>query len=156
MITKKLWDELSLNTKKSIINTIYNSAEARTQYKTNRLLYPYKHNFDYNSTGQLLKYVLSCCYTTNSENLIRISVNVGLSKTGAKFLETPAAVKKTNKAPINTVSKVEICRWYCDYISKTDDDVAHLWCEADSKEEARSYFLSKHWDIKEIINIYKR
>ena len=27
--------------------------------------------------------------------------------------------------------------------------------EAESKEEARSYFMSEYWDIKEIISIHK-
>lgn len=43
--------------------------------------------------------------------------------------------------------------YYIDYISNTDHDVCHVWCEAESKEQARSYVKSEYWDIEEIIDI---
>ena len=155
MITKKLWDTLPLEAKKSILRTLYNR-DPETSPDLKPLLYQYKHNFEFDSTGAKLKNVLSHCYVTNSSNIIRVSKDIIFNQSATKFLQAPIVAKKTNRASTKTTSKVERARRYCDYISKTDDDVAHLWCEAGSKEEARSYFLSEYWDIKEIINIYKR
>ena len=43
--------------------------------------------------------------------------------------------------------------FYVDYISSTDHDICHVWCEAESKEQARSYVKSEYWDIEEIISV---
>ena len=43
--------------------------------------------------------------------------------------------------------------YYIDYISSTDHDVCHVWCEAESKEQARSYVKSEYWDVEEIISV---
>ena len=153
MITKKLWDTLPLEAKKSILRTLYNR-DPETSPDLKPLLYQYKHNFDFDSTGAKLKDVLSHCYVTNSSNIIRVSKDIIFNQSATKFLQAPVAVKKTNRAPVNTVSKVERCRWYCDYRDKYGD-LCHVWCEAESKEKARSYFLSEWWDIKEIISIHK-
>lgn len=153
MITKKLWDTLPLEAKKSILRTLYNR-DPETSPDLKPLLYQYKHNFDFDSTGAELKDVLSHCYVTVSSNIIRVSKDIVFNQSATKFLQAPVVVKKANRAPTKTTSKVERTRWYCDYEDK-HGDLCHVWCEADSKEEARSYFLSEYWDIKEIISIHK-
>lgn len=153
MITKKLWDTLPLEAKKSILRTLYNR-DPETSPDLKPLLYQYKHNFDFDSTGAELKDVLSHCYVTNSSNIIRVSKDIVFNQSATKFLQAPVVAKKANRAPTKTTSKVERTRWYCDYKDKYGD-LCHVWCEADSKEKARSYFLSEYWDIKEIISIHK-
>lgn len=154
MITKKDWDSLALSTKREILKALYGSNfESYTTLKS--LLYEYRHNFDFDVTGKRLKKVLSCIYRV-SANELYVKVNVAEDKkSSTKFLLNPNEIKKVAKAPTNKVSPVNRCRWYCDYISRYDDDVDHAWCEAESKEEARAYFLSEFHDIKEIIDIHK-
>ena len=102
-----------------------------------------------------LKTLLSLLYRVNSGGIyLKLPIAYDPRSVQAKFLSRPEAPKKS-KAHTNRISHVERTRWYCDYISKQDDDVAHVWCEAESKEEARSYFMSEYWDIKEIISIHK-
>lgn len=43
--------------------------------------------------------------------------------------------------------------WTVDYISKNDNDVAHAWCYAETKEEAERYIRGEFWDIKEVIQV---
>ncbi len=43
--------------------------------------------------------------------------------------------------------------YYIDYISSSDHDVCHVWCEANSADEARSEVESEYWDIEEIISV---
>lgn len=153
MITKKDWDSLPLTTKREILSAYYGD-DFEQFYSPKQLLYEYRHNFDYDETGRKLKKVLSSLYRANANELyIKIPIKCN-SASRDKFLVRPEAAKKT-KSPTNKVSPIERCRWQCDYISKVDYDVSHVWCYADSKEEARSYFLSEYWDIKDIIQIYK-
>ena len=46
--------------------------------------------------------------------------------------------------------------YYIDYISSTDNDVCHVWTEANSKEQAIDNIKSEYWDIKEIIEVTTR
>ena len=152
MITKKDWDSLALKTKRDILTAIYGS-DFESYITLKKLLYEYRHNFDFDETGKKLKKVLSYIYRVSVTELY-VRVPIEDKKSPTRFLPTPVTPKPT-KATTSRVAPVERCRWYCDYISTFDDDVAHAWCEADSKEEARSYFLSEYWDIKEIISIHK-
>ena len=43
--------------------------------------------------------------------------------------------------------------FYVDYISSSDHDICHVWCEANSADEARRHVKSEYWDIKEIISV---
>lgn len=152
MITKKDWDSLALNTKRDILGALYGS-DFESYITLKKLLYEYRHNFDFDETGKKLKKVLSCIYRVSATELY-VRVPVEDRKSSTCFLPTPIPPKPA-KAPTNKATPVTRCRWYCDYISTFDDDVAHVWCEAESKEEARSYFLSEWHDIKEIISIHK-
>lgn len=154
MITKKDWDNLPLETKREILATIFGD-DFEQHLAPKKLLYAYHHNFDFDDTGKRLKKVLQQLYRIDSEKLY---VKVEISHTNsprAKFLANPEDPKKVAKTPTNKVTPVERRRWYCDYIAKGDGDVCHVWCEADSKEEARYYFLGEYWDIDEIISIHK-
>lgn len=46
--------------------------------------------------------------------------------------------------------------FYVDYISSSDHDVCHVWCEANSKEQAESNVRGEYWDIEEIISIRRK
>lgn len=159
MITKKDWDSLPLATKRDILSTLYgDSFEQR--YSTRQLLYAYHHNFDFDDTGKLLKNTLQQIYRVNDEELyVKVTVKYARNSTKAKFLASPVVETKrstSSKASCASSSTTnETCRWYCDYISKTDGDVAHLWCEAKNRAEAESYFKSEYWDIEEILSIHK-
>lgn len=153
MITKKEWDSLALLVKREILGALYGS-NFESYITLKKLLYEYRHNFDFDETGKRLKKVLSCIYRVSKTELY-VRVGVEDKPSSAKFLPNPEVAKKAAKAPTNKVAPVTRCKWYCDYISKTDGDVCHVWCEAESKEEARSYIMSEYWDIKEIISIHK-
>lgn len=150
MITKKDWDSLPLSAKRSILS-VYYGEDFESHYIPKKFLYEYHHNFDFDEHGKRLKKLLSSLYRVNEgEIYIKIPITYDHKSAQSKFLANPAEQKN-----VNNVTPVERCRWQCDYISKDDDDLAHLWCYADSKEEARSYFLSEYWDIKEIIQIIR-
>lgn len=44
-------------------------------------------------------------------------------------------------------------KFYVDYID-TDDDLCHIWVEANSKEEAIREAKREYWDIKNIIDVH--
>lgn len=44
-------------------------------------------------------------------------------------------------------------KWIVDYISTNDDDIAHVWCHAESAEKAEDYVRGEYWDIKKIVQI---
>lgn len=44
-------------------------------------------------------------------------------------------------------------KFYIDYTC-TDDDLCHIWVEANSKEEAIREAKREYWDIKSIISVY--
>lgn len=44
-------------------------------------------------------------------------------------------------------------KFYIDYIC-TDDDLCHIWVEANSKEEAIRSAKREYWDIKSIISVH--
>lgn len=47
--------------------------------------------------------------------------------------------------------------WYIDYMEFFEGgDVAHVWVRANSKEEAIQEAKHDHWDIGEIINVYRK
>lgn len=153
MITKKDWDSLPLAAKRSILSAYYGD-DFDSHYTPKQFLYEYRHNFDFDEHGKRLKKLLSMLYRVSSgEIYLKLPITYDPRSTQSKFLSRPDV--KVHKVPTTRVSPVERCRWQCDYISKTDHDVAHVWCYADSREEARAYFQSEYWDIEEIIQIYK-
>lgn len=153
MITKKDWDSLPLAAKRNILSAYYGD-DFESHYIPKQFLYEYRHNFDFDEHGKRLKKLLSMLYRiSSSEIYLKLTFDYDPKSTQAKFLSRPEVPKKS---VTTKVSPVKRCEWYCDYISSTEDDVAHAWCEADSREEARAYFLSEYWDIKEIVNIYRR
>ena len=159
MITKKDWDLLPLTTKRTILSTLYGD-NFEQRYSTRQLLYAYHHNFDFDDTGKLLKSTLQQIYRVNDGELyVKVTVKYVCTSAQAKFLASHVVEKKRNtssKASSASSSGTNgTCRWYCDYISKTDGDVAHVWCEAETRAEAESYFKSEDWDIEEILSIHK-
>jgi cytidylate kinase len=44
-------------------------------------------------------------------------------------------------------------KFYVDYID-TNDDLCHIWVEANSKEEAIREAKREYWDIKNIIDVH--
>lgn len=156
MITKKDWDALPLKAKREILSAYYGD-DFEEHFVSKQFLYEYRHNFDFDEHGKRLKQLLSMLYRVSSgEIYLKIPITYDPKSNQATFLSRPETPKRGTKAPTTNASPVKRTEWYCDYISKMDDDVAHAWCEADSKESARSYFLSEYWDIKEIINIYRK
>lgn len=153
MITKKEWDALPLKAKRDILSAYYGN-DFEEHYIPKQFLYEYRHNFDFDEHGKRLKKLLSMLYRVNSgEIYLKLPITYDPKSAQSKFLSRPEVPKKS-KAPTNRISPVERTRWYCDYEDK-HGDLCHVWCEADSKEEARSYFMSEYWDIKEIISIHK-
>ncbi|MBO7617312.1 MAG: hypothetical protein J6T22_09360 [Bacteroidales bacterium] len=43
-------------------------------------------------------------------------------------------------------------KYYIDYRDK-GGELCHVWCEADSPEDAERFVRSEYWDVDEIINI---
>lgn len=43
-------------------------------------------------------------------------------------------------------------KYFIDYIAN-DDDLCHVWIEADSKLDAINKVKAEYWDIKEIIDV---
>lgn len=147
MITKKLWDSLSLATKKAILETTEGSNYMVT-HKT--LLYEYHHNFDFDSTGRKLKKVLECC-NLQKDGTINVVVNLRDDKFDrVKFMAAPVAPKKNNNLlPVSSGPERE---WYVRY--DDGDDVSTVWVMATSKEDAIEKAKHDHWDIKEVISCY--
>lgn len=139
MLTKKIWNTLSKETRKEIIEAIYGSASSHPHL--NPLIdEPYNHNFDFNSLGTTLKNILSDC-NLQKDGSINITVNIK-----PKYAEKP--VKKSKAIS-------EESKWYVDYETK-DGDLCHVWVVAFTKEEAEEKALDEYHDIDEIISISKK
>lgn len=151
MITKKEWDALPLTAKKQILAIAY--GEDFERFPPKKLLYEYRHNFDFDETGKRLKKLLKMLYKTD-DYTINVRVDVSVSKIEKTcFLLTPTP-QKPPRVSTNKIAPVKTKRWRCDYTpTYCHEDLCHVWCEAESREEARSYFQSEYHDIYEIIQI---
>lgn len=152
MITKKEWDALPLSTKKQVLAIVY--GEDYERFPPKQLLYEYRHNFDFDDNGKRLKKLLKLLYKSDN-GAINVRVDVPVSKAErVYFLPSPQPVKRIPRASTSSVAPLKTKRWRCDYTPTYDhEDLCHVWCEAASREEARSYFLSEWHDIYEIIQI---
>lgn len=74
MMTLKVWNSLSSETRKEILSYWY--IEPEKCPFTRGLIDEYHHNFDYDDNGKRLKNILDCCYLRPSDNKIVISMEV--------------------------------------------------------------------------------
>lgn len=66
MIPLKVWNNLPLYKRKKILRLTYLGIDDSF---LEELSQEYHHNFEYNSTGKILKSILSCCYCDKSGNI---------------------------------------------------------------------------------------
>ena len=99
MMTLKVWNSLSSETRKEILSYWY--IEPEKCPFTRGLIDEYHHNFDYDDNGKRLKNILDCCYLRPSDKKIIISMEVSPifadryeQKNAAKVAK---ATKKKNK-----------------------------------------------------------
>jgi len=158
MITKKFWDTLSLETKKSILDIRWGNGWSSPNTSTRGLVYPYHHNFDFDLTGKRLKQTLECCYL-QKDGTINVVVSVTPVESKIKFERVPEPVKKNSLAVAAKLGaqlqQSQLHRYDVDYTDKSGD-LCHVWVVAYSKDDAKSKALHEYWDIKEIDQVRDR
>ena len=70
MITLKYWHSLSSESRTKIAERLYG-----TQYFTDSVKQEYHHSFDFDSTGRMLKVLLSACYLKEGRIEVRCTIN---------------------------------------------------------------------------------
>ena len=70
MIPLKVWNSLPAYKRRKIVKLVYQGIDDSF---LEELSQEYHHNFEYNSTGSMLKSILQCCYI-NVDNTIKVKV----------------------------------------------------------------------------------
>ena len=70
MIPLKVWNSLPQYKRRKIVKLTYQGIDDSF---LDELSQEYHHNFEYNSTGKMLKSILQCCYI-NNDNTIKVKV----------------------------------------------------------------------------------
>lgn len=70
MIPLKVWNNLPAYKRRKIVKLVY---QDMNDSFLEELSQEYHHNFEYNSTGSMLKSILQCCYI-NSDNTIKVKI----------------------------------------------------------------------------------
>lgn len=132
MITLKLWNSLSDESRTRICKTLGTSGKIEQ---------PYHHNFDYDEHGKRLKAVLERC-NLQKDGTINIIVPI-----------KPTYGTTTNKKVVEAKKPIEVKQpeRYCfiGYFYEYNDESERVddfkeWVEAENIEEAKEYFQDDH------------
>lgn len=130
MITLKLWNSLSDESRSRICKTLGTSGKIEN---------PYHHNFDYDEHGKKLKGILESC-NLQKDGTINVVVPV---KPTYGVVKKKVEVKK----PIVVKEPERFC--FIGYFYEHDDEGNRIddfkeWCEEESIEDAKYYFQDDH------------
>lgn len=106
MITLKLWNSMTHNTRRAILGAYFGEDYRRIDEYCKQ----YHHNFDYDSHGKTLKEVLSCC---NKQKDGSINVVVNIKPQYEQVAKTPA--EQMAKVVAHTHDEVIA---HCEYCGK--------------------------------------
>lgn len=136
MITLKYWNSLSSDCRAKIAERFYG-----TQYFVDSIKQEYHHSFDYDSTGRMLKVLLSACYLKEGRIEVRCTINPTFSH---KTSETSKKVKYRKQEP-------KTHRYYFRMYTESDpEDGENVWEEAYSESEARDKVYDDFHSITEL------
>lgn len=133
MITLKYWNSLSSECRTKIAERLYG-----TQYFTDSVKQEYHHSFDFDSTGRMLKVLLSACYLKEGRIEIRCTINPTFKPKEAKSTKPKKKEPKTHKY------------YFRMYTESDPEDGETIWEEAYSESEARSMAYSDFHSITEL------
>ena len=135
MITLKLWNSLSDESRAKICKTLGTSGKIEN---------PYHHNFDYDEHGKKLKSILESC-NLQKDGTINVVVPVKPTYGAAKKVDVKKPVETKNPVEVKVPKRYRYIGYFYEYDEEgeTIDDFKE-WCEADSIEDAKFYFQDDH------------
>lgn len=98
MITLKLWNSLTSESRKEIARAIYGEQYNMFSWIASVVKEPYKHNFDYDRTGMNLKKLLGFC-NLQKDGIINVTVPVTPKYAPKETAKPKAAKTSTLKQP---------------------------------------------------------
>lgn len=133
MITLKYWNSLSTECRTKIAERLYG-----TQYFTDSVKQEYHHSFDFDSTGRMLKVLLSACYLKEGRIEVRCTINPTFKPKEAKRAKSKKKEPKTHKY------------YFRMYTESDPEDGENVWAEAYSESEARNIIYDDFHSITEL------
>ena len=133
MITLKYWNSLSSECRTKIAERLYG-----TQYFTDSVKQEYHHSFDFDSTGRMLKVLLSACYLKEGRIEVRCTINPTFKPKEAKRAKSKKEEPKTHKY------------YFRMYTESDPEDGENVWAEAYSESEARNIIYDDFHSITEL------
>ena len=133
MITLKYWNSLSTECRTKIAERLYG-----TQYFTDSVKQEYHHSFDFDSTGRMLKVLLSACYLKEGRIEVRCTINPTFKPKEAKRAKPKKKEPKTHKY------------YFRMYTESDPEDGENVWAEAYSESEARNIIYDDFHSITEL------
>lgn len=130
MITLKYWNSLSSECRTKIAERLYG-----TQYFTDSIKQEYHHSFDFDSTGRMLKVLLSACYLKEGGIEVRCTINPSFKPKEAKRAKPKKREPKTHKY------------YFRMYTESDPEDGENVWAEAYSESEARNIIYDDFYSI---------
>ena len=133
MITLKYWNSLSSECRTKIAERLYG-----TQYFTDSVKQEYHHSFDFDSTGRMLKVLLSACYLKEGRIEVRCTINPTFKPKEVKRAKPKKKEPKTHKY------------YFRMYTESYPEDGENVWAEAYSESEARNIIYDDFHSITEL------
>lgn len=133
MITLKYWNSLSSECRTKIAERLYG-----TQYFTDSVKQEYHHSFDFDSTGRMLKVLLSACYLKEGRIEVRCTINPTFKPKEVKRAKPKEKEPKTHKY------------YFRMYTESDPEDGENVWAEAYSESEARNIIYDDFHSITEL------
>ena len=133
MITLKYWNSLSSECRTKIAERLYG-----TQYFTDSVKQEYHHSFDFDSTGRMLKVLLSACYLKEGRIEVRCTINPTFKPKEVKRAKPKKQEPKTHKY------------YFRMYTESDPEDGENVWAEAYSESEARNIIYDDFHSITEL------
>ena len=133
MITLKYWNSLSTECRTKIAERLYG-----TQYFTDSVKQEYHHSFDFDSTGRMLKVLLSACYLKEGRIEVRCTINPTFKSKEVNRAKPKKKEPKTHKY------------YFRMYTESDPEDGENVWAEAYSESEARNIIYDDFHSITEL------
>ena len=133
MITLKYWNSLSTECRTKIAERLYG-----TQYFTDSVKQEYHHSFDFDSTGRMLKVLLSACYLKEGRIEVRCTINPTIKSKEVNRAKPKKKEPKTHKY------------YFRMYTESDPEDGENVWAEAYSESEARNIIYDDFHSITEL------